>query len=50
MCAADAQGVVLVLGEVVDTPLTAVCISAPPSCSSSASSPVAIFTSGGPPR
>ena len=33
-----------------ETPEIRECISAPPSASSSASSPVAIFTSGGPPR
>jgi acetyl-CoA carboxylase carboxyltransferase component len=33
-----------------ETPETRECISAPPSASSSASSPVAIFTNGGPPR
>jgi hypothetical protein len=31
-------------------PETVACIEAPPNSSSSASSPVAIFTSGGPPR
>ena len=48
--APDAEGVELVGGEVVGEPAHPACISAPPRLSSSLSSPVAIFTNGGPPR
>jgi len=48
--AAQPDGVDLVDRQVVGETETRACIEAPPSSSSVDSSPVAIFTSGGPPR
>jgi hypothetical protein len=47
---AEREGVLVVEGEVVATPETFVWRSPPPRSSALTSSPVAAFTSGGPPR
>ena len=46
----DRDGLILVGGRIVAVPETLVCMSAPPSASAVTTSPVAAFTSGGPPR